>query len=118
MMLWFITIIALIGIVLNIQKKRECFLLWMFSNFNWAIYNFRIGEYTQAILFAVFFWFSFIGFGRWTYEKKSQLPAATKTFCNRIIKARNFPADTTRIKIDWLFDGAKKLLRIIENEKE
>jgi len=115
---WFILVIALAGLVLNILKKRECFLLWIISNGYWIYHNHQIGETVQAILFAVFAFFSFWGLMIWAPEKKSQLTAATETFCHRILRTQKISIrEGNKIKIKWLFTEAKKLLRIIEDEE-
>jgi len=116
-MQWIVLAIALTGLFLNILKRRECFILWFFSNLYWAYHNVVIGETVQAILFGVFAFFCFWGLIIWTPKKKSQLPAATRVFCDRIIAARNFPVDITKVKINWLFEEAENLLKIIEDEK-
>ena len=61
-----ISIIATIG---NAYKKRWCFVIWLFTNSFWCIYDFSIGAYSQAVLFAVYFVISIIGFIEWRMKK-------------------------------------------------
>jgi nicotinamide riboside transporter PnuC len=63
-MMWILTAVSLIGVVLNIQKKRSCFLLWAASNSAWAMIDFKKDIPAQGWLFviyvalAVWGWFS------------------------------------------------------------
>jgi len=65
MLSYFVTLIAIIGIVLNIRKNRICFLAWMISNSYFCSLNFEQGNPAQAINFAVFLVFSIYGFFEW-----------------------------------------------------
>jgi len=53
-MTWLITALALVGVVLNIKKNRLCFIVWLFTNSAWCIYDYSIGAYAQSALFAVY----------------------------------------------------------------
>jgi len=39
--MYLITLLSLIGVVANIYKKRWCFYIWAFTNFTWAVYDWR-----------------------------------------------------------------------------
>lgn len=60
-----IVLIAITGAILNIFKKRQCFLFWIVSNGFWAQHNFRIGEYEQVVVFVVFIIVSIWGWFNW-----------------------------------------------------
>jgi nicotinamide riboside transporter PnuC len=63
--MWIITLISLIGVILNIKKRRECFMIWTVSNFAWMVYDFKIGAYAQSALFAVYFVLAVWGLYEW-----------------------------------------------------
>lgn len=65
---WTCVVLALIGTVLNIQKKKMGFGFWMISNFYWFFHNIRINEYAQSILYAVFFSLAVYGYLQWEEE--------------------------------------------------
>ena len=65
MAIWIITIIALIGTVLNAHQKRSGFLFWIVSNAGLSGYNFGIDEYAQSLLFFVYLILAIYGFINW-----------------------------------------------------
>jgi nicotinamide riboside transporter PnuC len=62
---WALTILSLIGVVLNIHKRKECFYIWAVTNFGWAVYDFAIGAMAQGALFAVYFCLAIWGIVKW-----------------------------------------------------
>ena len=60
-----ITIASIIGTIANIYKKRWCFIIWLFTNGFWCIYDLTIGAYSQAILFAIYFGLAIHGLIKW-----------------------------------------------------
>lgn len=69
-MIWILTLLSLIGVVLNIQKKRVCFIFWGFTNLAWACVDFykRIPE--QAWLFVIYTVLAVIGWFSWRENGK------------------------------------------------
>ena len=63
--MWIITALSITGTVLNIKKKRICFIIWIVSNSFLTIYNWHIFEPAQAALFAVYFGLSVWGVCKW-----------------------------------------------------
>ena len=63
---------SIAGVILNIKKRRECFVIWAFTNFAWMIYDFMIGAYAQAALFAVYFVLAIWGLCEWAKEDRCQ----------------------------------------------
>jgi len=63
--MWAVTIASLIGVVLNIHKKRSCFYIWAVTNFTWMIYDWNIGAKEQSALFAVYFCLAIYGIVKW-----------------------------------------------------
>ena len=66
--MWLITIASLIGVVLNIKKRKESFAIWSVTNFAWMIYDFRIGAYEQSALFGVYFVLASYGLYEWGHK--------------------------------------------------
>jgi len=69
-MTWMLTIISLIGVVLNIYHRRECFIIWMFTNASWAVYDFWIGATAQGVLLTIYFFLAIWGLYKWSREPK------------------------------------------------
>ena len=68
-MMWIVTGASLIGTVLNIKRKRICFLIWFFTNAIWAIYDLSIGAYPQSVLFAIYWLLAVWGLLEWSGKK-------------------------------------------------
>ena len=62
---WTLTIAALIGVVLNIKRKRICFHIWMVTNAGWALVDLSRGIYAQAFLFFIYFLLAIWGIFAW-----------------------------------------------------
>jgi nicotinamide riboside transporter PnuC len=62
---WFLTVLAIIGVILNIQKRRVCFFIWAFTNASWAIVDFIMGIPAQGALFTVYFVLALWGIWAW-----------------------------------------------------
>lgn len=60
-----VTIVSLIGTIANIYKKRWCFIIWLFTNATWCIYDFYKGLYSQSLLFLVYTGLSIWGLKQW-----------------------------------------------------
>ncbi|MHC4542351.1 MAG: hypothetical protein ACYS74_21630 [Planctomycetota bacterium] len=72
MIQWTITAVALAGLVLNIAKRWQGYLLWCVSNAYWAYYNYQADEYAQAALFAVFWIASVAGVTVWKRKRNRE----------------------------------------------
>ena len=62
---WILTILAIIGVILNIQKRRICFFIWAFTNASWAVVDFIMDIPAQGILFTVYFGLAVWGIYAW-----------------------------------------------------
>uniref|UniRef100_A0A6M3J5P4 Putative nicotinamide mononucleotide transporter n=1 Tax=viral metagenome TaxID=1070528 RepID=A0A6M3J5P4_9ZZZZ len=60
-----LSILALIGVVLNIYKKRLCFFIWAITNAGWTIIDFQKEIYAQSALFFVYFLLALWGIYKW-----------------------------------------------------
>ena len=47
---WAVTAVCLLGTVLNVKKRTECFYLWTAGNIAWMAYDLRCGLYSRAVL--------------------------------------------------------------------
>lgn len=64
-MTWALTLLSLIGVILNIKKQKSCFLIWGFTNAAWAVIDFSAGLPAQGVLFALYFVLAVWGLIEW-----------------------------------------------------
>ena len=95
------TIISITATIANAFKKRWCFIVWLFTNSFWCIYDFLIGAYGQSFLFAVYFVISVFGLIKWSLKEDGQEPKKERyviQFCppkvNRSNTRKKYPKDT------------------------
>jgi len=69
-LMWIVTAVSLIGVILNIHKKRSCFYVWTCTNTAWCIYDFCIGAYAQSALFSVYIGLAVWGIWKWGEERR------------------------------------------------
>ncbi len=62
---WGLTLLSIVGVILNIKKKRVCFLIWAVTNFSWMVVDYQQGLYSQAVLFLVYFLLALWGLIEW-----------------------------------------------------
>lgn len=67
-----ITISSLIGTIANIYKKSWCFIIWLFTNVTWCVYDFSKGIYSQSILFFMYTCISVWGIYKWKRDEKNE----------------------------------------------
>jgi nicotinamide riboside transporter PnuC len=70
--MWIITALSLIGVILNIHKRQECFVIWGITNAAWAVYDYQIKAYEQAALFVVYFILAVYGLYKWARKEKGE----------------------------------------------
>ena len=68
---WFVMIAAMIGCILNVQRKKSSLVIWTFTNFFWVVYDFTIEAYAQSILFFICAIISIWGIVQWSKEDKN-----------------------------------------------
>ncbi len=68
---WTLTVVSIIGAVLNIKKKRSSFAIYTIANIGWIAVNLYHGIYAQAALFLVFTGLSTWGWIEWGRNKWS-----------------------------------------------
>jgi len=62
---WFLAAASLIGVVLNIRRKRVCFAVWLFTNAAWTAVDLWHGVWAQSVLQAVYFGLAVWGIIAW-----------------------------------------------------
>ena len=62
---WLLTVLSILGVVLNIRKSRASFAIWMVTNASWAAIDFNAGIPAQAVLFGIYFALSAYGYWSW-----------------------------------------------------
>lgn len=65
-LMWLLTIISLVGNVLNSFRVKWCFAIWILCNITWLIIDANKGIYSRMTLDAVQTVFCFIGFHEWS----------------------------------------------------
>ena len=68
-LLWGLTILSLIGTVMNVRKMHSCFYIWAFTNAIWSIHDYSVKEYQQASLFFIYFILALWGISDWRVRK-------------------------------------------------
>ncbi len=68
-LLWGLTILSLIGTVMNVKKIHFCFYIWAFTNAVWTIHNYGVKEFQQASLFFIYFILALWGIYEWKFKK-------------------------------------------------
>lgn len=66
---WIMSGIALIGSILNSSGNKYGFIFWIVSNLYMSIRFYAIGEYAQALLFAIYFIIAIRGLNVWSKKK-------------------------------------------------
>ena len=67
---WISTVLSVIGVVLNIRKKRSCFYFWTVANLIWIYVSLKQKIYAQTFLFLVYLALSIWGFFVWKKEQE------------------------------------------------
>lgn len=62
---WLLAALSLLGVLLNIRKRRECFALWLVTNGCWAVLDWQHGLPAQAALQACYFVLAGWGWWHW-----------------------------------------------------
>jgi len=72
---WTITIVALVGVVLNIEQDSRCFFIWAVTNAAFAIETFLLGAFNMTFLFSIYFLLALVGIHQWQ-ENSNELEEA------------------------------------------
>ncbi len=49
-----LTVLSILGVILNIKKKKLCFIIWAFTNFSWAIRDTSAGDIVLCLFYSCF----------------------------------------------------------------
>lgn len=66
---WIVTIICLVGTVLNVKKIRFCFILWTIGNLLWLALDLYNHLYSRALLDIIQLILAVWGYIAWKNEK-------------------------------------------------
>ena len=75
----FLTLGALVGVILNIKKKKVCFYIWLVTNTAWAAVDFYKGIPAQGILFTIYAGLAVWGIFEWKEEGKENDKTSKET---------------------------------------
>lgn len=64
---WLVSAASIVGVILNIQKKRASFLIWIGTNASWAVIDFARGIPQQGVLFVVYAFLAVWGWFSWQH---------------------------------------------------
>lgn len=67
---WVLTVLSLVGVVLNTHQDRRCFYIWIVTNTSWAVVDFYKGIYAQAFMFVLYLFLSIWGLYKWRHKPK------------------------------------------------
>ncbi len=67
---YIIMAVSLVGSIANIYKKTWCYILWLFTNFAWIIYNYIIGSPSQMVLNIVYLGMTTWGLIEWRKDDR------------------------------------------------
>ena len=71
---WTLTVTSLIGVVLNIQKRRACFYIWLITNASWCVVDAYRELPAQAALFAIYAGLAVWGIVAWRPSEQPIIP--------------------------------------------
>lgn len=69
--MWAVTVISLIGTILNIKKNNLCFYIWLITDIVWLLFDFHTGVYSRALLDLVQVCFAAWGAYEWSIKGKT-----------------------------------------------
>jgi nicotinamide riboside transporter PnuC len=68
-LMWIVTLISIVGTILNIKRKQVSFVIWLITNSLWFVYDLSIQAYAQSALFAVYVGLAIWGIIAWRKRK-------------------------------------------------
>lgn len=67
---WILSVLSVVGAVLNAKLHWSGFVFWLASNAGWVIYDLHAHNYPQAALFFIYFGISLYGLISWLRKGK------------------------------------------------
>lgn len=77
--IWFNTIVAITGTILNARQVRFGFIVWMITNAVFVVFNIYMKIYPMAALFSVYFGLAFYGWINWGKKSTKVEKSETQT---------------------------------------
>jgi len=65
---WIVTLICLVGTILNVKKIQFCFILWTIGNFLWLILDLYNKVYSRSLLDIIQLLLAIWGYIAWKKE--------------------------------------------------
>lgn len=81
MIQWIISGMALLGTLLNANRNKYGFVLWLVTNIYWAVADFHAGLYAQSALFLAYTLLAVKGIVKWTQLEQN---VSTVDICRRL----------------------------------
>ena len=69
---WIISILALTGTILNANRNKYGFILWLITNMYWTVIDFKTGLYAQSALFFAYTILAIKGIITWSKKEKEE----------------------------------------------
>lgn len=69
---WIVSFVALTGTILNANRNKSGFYLWLGTNMFWTVIDFRAGLYAQSALFFAYTLLAVKGLWTWTKKEKAE----------------------------------------------
>ena len=69
---WIISILALTGTILNANRNKYGFILWLVTNMYWTVIDFKTGLYAQSALFFAYTILAIKGIITWSKKEKEE----------------------------------------------
>jgi hypothetical protein len=66
---WTTALASLVGVVLNIHRRKSCFAIWACTNSSWVAIDLYHGVWAQAALQTVYVGLSFYGLWQWRHGR-------------------------------------------------
>jgi nicotinamide riboside transporter PnuC len=76
---WSLAVLSLIGVVLNIKRRRECFYIWVFTNAAWTLVDAWHGIWSQATLQLIYFGLAVWGVIEWKATPTPKIHSSDNT---------------------------------------
>lgn len=70
---WLVSFLALAGTILNSNRNKYGFLIWIFTNLFWLVVDFRAGLYAQSALYGAYVFLAIRGLLTWTKKEKKDM---------------------------------------------
>ena len=72
MIMWLISGLALFGTILNANRSKNGFILWLITNMYWTVVDFQNGLYAQSALFFAYTILAVKGLVTWSKKEKQE----------------------------------------------